>query len=300
MTASPYSHARPARSAPFNWACRVVAIATAAAWRQQTIVTMAALIVMASAGEAQQMSPTERADLAPTGILRVGINFGNALLAAKDPSGEPTGIAVSLARELGRRAGVPLEIVGYESAGRMAAAVTSGAWDVAFLAADPDRATDITFTAPYLEIDTTYLVPAGSPLRTLQDVDREGVRIAVSDKSAYDLFLTRELIHAELVRAPSPDASVDLFFARRLDALAALRPVLVDLAERNPGARVLDGRFTVVTQAVGTPSGRAAAARYLRAFVEDAKASGLVQQTIVSSGIRGVSVAPPAPRGERE
>jgi polar amino acid transport system substrate-binding protein len=133
-------------------------------------------------------------------------------------------------------------------------------------------------------------------LRTLQDVDRDGVRIAVSEKSAYDLFLTRELKRAQLVRAPSPNASVDLFFGQRLDALAALRPVLVDLAQQHPGARVLEGRFTVVTQAVGAPKGRAAASQFLREFVEDAKATGLVAKTIESSGIRGVSVAPPAPR----
>jgi polar amino acid transport system substrate-binding protein len=176
----------------------------------------------------------------------------------------------------------------------MADGVKTGAWDVAFLAADPDRAGEITFTAPYLEIDSTYLVPAGSSLRTLQDVDRDGVRIAVSDKSAYDLYLTRALTHAQLVRAPSPGASVELFFERRLDALAALRPVLVDLAAQHPGTRVLDGRFTVVTQAVGAPKSRTAAARFLRAFVEEAKATGLVAQAIDASGVRGVTVAPPA------
>ena len=245
-------------------------------------------------GGSPQMSASVRSELAPTGRLRVGINFGNALLAVKDANGTPGGIAVRLAQELSRRAGVPMDIVGYESAGRMADGIR--AWDVAFLAADPDRAGEITFTAPYLEIDTTYLVPAGSPLRTLQDVDREGVRIAVSEKSAYDLFLTRNLKRAQLVRAPSPNASVDLFFNERLDALAALRPVLVDLAEQHPGSRILDGRFTVVTQAVGAPKGRAAASQFLRDFVEDAKASGLVAKTIAASGIRGVSVAPPAPR----
>jgi polar amino acid transport system substrate-binding protein len=247
-------------------------------------------------GGAQQVSAAIRAELAPTGRLRVGINFGNALLAVKDANGMPGGIAVRLAQELSRRAGAPMDIVPYESAGRMADGVKTGAWDVAFLAADPDRAGEIAFTAPYLEIDTTYLVPAGSPLRTLQDVDRDGVRIAVSEKSAYDLFLTRELKRAQLVRAPSPNASVDLFFGQRLDALAALRPVLVDLAQQHPGARVLEGRFTVVTQAVGAPKGRAAASQFLREFVEDAKATGLVAKTIESSGIRGVSVAPPAPR----
>jgi polar amino acid transport system substrate-binding protein len=263
-------------------------------WR--IAILLLSIVGAASLEGAQQMSSAARSELAPTGRLQVGINFGNALLATKDTNGAPTGIAVRLAQELSRRAGVPMDIVGYESAGRMAGGVSTGAWDVAFLAADPDRAGEIAFTAPYLEIDTTYLVPAGSPLRTLQDVDRDGVRIAVSEKSAYDLFLTRELKRAQLVRAPSPGASVDLFFERRLDALAALRPVLVDLAEQHPGSRILDGRFTVVTQAVGAPKGRPAAAQFLRAFVEDAKASGLVTKAIDASGIRGVSVAPLAPR----
>jgi polar amino acid transport system substrate-binding protein len=157
----------------------------------------------AQLGGAQQMSAAVRSELAPTGRLRVGINFGNALLAVKDSSGKPGGIAVLLAQELSRRVNLPMDIVPYESAGRMADGVKTGAWDVAFLAADPDRAGEIGFTAPYLEIDSTYLVPANSPLRTQQDVDRAGVRIAVSAKSAYDLYLTRELKHAQLRRVPT-------------------------------------------------------------------------------------------------
>ena len=255
-----------------------------------------AIAATALPGEAQQVSSAARAELAPTGRLQVGINFGNVLLAVKDASGTPGGIAVRLAQELSRRVGLPMDIVAYESAGRMADGIKAGAWDVAFLAADPDRANEIAFTAPYLEIDSTYLVPAGSPLRNLQDVDRDHVRIAVSDKSAYDLYLTRELKRAQLVRAPSPNASVDLFFEQQLDALAALRPVLVDLAEQHPGSRVLDGRFTVVTQAVGAPKGRPAAAQFLREFIEDAKASGLVAKAIDATNTRGVSVAPPVPR----
>jgi polar amino acid transport system substrate-binding protein len=229
------------------------------------------------------------------GRLRVGINFGNALLTTKDARGTPGGIAVDLARELAQRVGVPMELVSYDTAGRMADGAKAGEWDVAFLAADPARAEEIAFTAPYLEIDTTYLVPAGSPLRTLADVDREGLRVAVSEKSAYDLFLTRSLKHAQLVRAPGVNASVALFFEDKLDALAGLKPLLVEVAEKQPGARVLDGRFTAVQQAVGTPKGRDAAARHIREFVEDIKASGLVAKTIERNGIRGVSVAPPAP-----
>lgn len=227
-------------------------------------------------------------DLTPTGKLRAGINFGNTVLVKKDSNGDPAGIAVDLATELARRLGVPLELIIYEAAGRMAAGAEAGAWDVAFLAADPDRANQIIFTAPYLEIDTTYLVPAGSPLRTIADVDREGIRVAASEKSAYDLFLTRNLKHARLVRAPNPSSSVELFFKEKLNALAGIRPMLLDVARNHPGSRVLDGRFTTVQQAVGTPLGRNAAATYLAQFVEDIKASGFVKKTIQKNGVAGV------------
>lgn len=241
------------------------------------------------------MSSTVRSELAPMGKLRVGINFGNALLTSRDANGTPGGIAIDLAKELARRLGVPMELVSYEAAGQTADGAKAGAWDVAFLAAEPARAEEIVFTPAYLEIETSYLVPAGSPLRTLADVDREGVRIAVSVRSAYDLFLTRTLKRAQLVRAPGIEASVDLFFADKLDALAGLKPLLVQVADKQPGVRVLDGRFTAVQQGVGTPKGRDAAAKYLREFVEDIKASGLVAKTIDKNGIRGVSVAPLAP-----
>ncbi len=258
-------------------------------------IALFSIVGFTSSGAAQTMSSAIRSELAPMGRLRVGINFGNALLATKDSKGTPGGIAVDLARELAQRVGVPLEIVSYDSAGRMADGAKAGAWDAAFLGADPDRANEIAFTAPYLEVDTTYLVPAGSPLRTIADVDREGVRIAVSDKSAYDLFLTRSLKRAQLVRVPGVSASVDLFFAQKLDALAGLKPILVEAAGKAPGARVLEGRFTVVQQAVGTPKHRDAAARYLREFIEDIKASGLAARAIDNNGVRGVSIAPRAP-----
>jgi polar amino acid transport system substrate-binding protein len=242
------------------------------------------------------LSPAALSDLAPTGKLRVGINYGNFLLVAKDPGGgEPRGIAPDLARELGRRTSVPVEFVGYSTAGSLAEAVKTGAWDVAFLGAEPERANEITFTAAYLEIEATYLVPAGSPLRTLADVDREGVRIAVSAKSAYDLFLSRTLQRARLMRAQGIDASFDLFVAEKLEVLAGLKPRLLGDSEKLPGSRVLDGRFTAIQQAIGIPKGRDAGAKYLREFVEDVKASGFVAQTIETHRVRGVSVAPKAP-----
>jgi len=253
------------------------------------------LAFLASCATQPQVSPAARAELAPTGKMRVGINFQNTLLTRKDPAtGEAGGIAIDLARELGRRLGMPVDIVPYKTAGQLADAIGTGDWDVAFLAADPQRANAIAFTAPYLEIETTYLVPAGSPFRSVADVDREGVRIAVGAKGGPDLALSRSLKHAQLVRAPTVAAARKQFVTEKLDALAGLRPVLVADARDIPGSRVLEGRFSVVGQAVGTHPNRAAGAQYLREFVEDIKATGLVARTIEKNGVRGVSVAPPA------
>jgi polar amino acid transport system substrate-binding protein len=166
---------------------------------------------------------------------------------------------------------------------------------VAFLGAEPERASEIAFTAAYLEIPATYLVPAGSPIRSVAEVDRAGVRIAVAEKSAFDLYLGRTVRQARLVRTQGLDGSFDLFVADKLDALAGLRPRLLLDVQRLPGARILDGQFTAVQQAVGTPRARQAGAAYLRAFVEDVKASGLVAEAIARHGVQGVSVAPPAP-----
>jgi polar amino acid transport system substrate-binding protein len=242
------------------------------------------------------ISPAAKAELTPTGKLRVGINFGNELLTVpstmNDP--EPRGVALDLARELARRLGVAVEFHRYPGAGATADSVRTGAWDVAFLGAEPQRANEMTFTALYLEIEATYLVPPGSPLRTIADVDREGHRIAITAKSAYDLYLSRNLKHAQLVREKNADAAFEVFVRDKLDALASLKPRLVGDAPRFPGARILDGRFTAVQQAVCTPKGREAAATYLREFVEDVKASGMVAKLIEKNGVRGVSVAPAA------
>jgi polar amino acid transport system substrate-binding protein len=240
------------------------------------------------------ISPAAKSELTPTGKLRVGINFGNELLT--DPStktsAEPRGVALDLARELGRRLGVPVEFHRYDSAGATADSVRTGVWDVAFLGAEPQRANEMTFTAPYLEIEATYLVQPGSPLRAVADVDREGNRIAITAKSAYDLYLSRTLKHAKLVREQNADAALAVFARDKLEALASLKPRLVGDSKKVPGSRILDGRFTAVQQAVCTPKGRDAGAKYLREFVEDVKATGLVAQLIEKNGVRGVSVAP--------
>lgn len=238
-----------------------------------------------------QIPPAARSELAPNGKLRVGLNYGNFLLVLKDgPGGEPRGIAPDLGRELAKRLGVPLEFLKFEQAGKLADAVKDGKCDVGFLGAEPQRANEIAFTSAYLEIPVTFLVPAGSPIRTIADVDKEGVRIAVSDRSAYDLFLTRTIRKAQLVRAQGIEASYELFAREKLDVLAGLKPRLVSDAERLPGSRILDGQITGVQQAVGTPKVRAAAARFLGSFVDDLKQSGLVSQIIAKHGVRGVVV----------
>ena len=242
-----------------------------------------------------QPSPALRSELAPTGTLRVGINLGNFLLTAKDPkTGEFTGVAVDLGKEIAQRLGVPVEVIGYPNPGTLADAAAAGAWDVGFLGAEPQRAQQIAFTAAYVEIEATYLVPPGSPLKSIADVDRKGVRIALSGKSAYDLFLTRNLKHAELVRETGADNVFKRFVADKLDALAGLRPRLVKDQENLPGSRIMDGRFTAVQQAIGTPKGRDAGAKYLSEFVEEVKASGLVAKLIEKNGVRGLTVAPKA------
>jgi polar amino acid transport system substrate-binding protein len=232
-------------------------------------------------------------NLAPTGTLRVGINYGNPVLATKDlKSGQLSGVAVDLARELGRRTELPLELVGFESAGKLVEGVQAAAWDVAFLAVDPGREHEISFTAPYIQIEGTYLVPPGSALGAIADVDRENVRIGVSSKSAYDLFLSRNLKQAQLVRASSPEAAFELIVAGKVDVLGGVRQHLVANTAKLPGSRVLDGRFMAIQQALGIPKGREAGLSYLREFIEEVKASGFVAQALEKAGVQGVSIAP--------
>ena len=232
-------------------------------------------------------------ELAPTGKLRVGLNYQNFLLVSGDgPDGEPRGIAPDLARELARRLGVPVEYVKFDAAGKLADGVIGGACDVGFLGAEPQRASQIAFTDAYLEIPVTFLVPADSKIRGLAEIDQDGVRISVSERSAYDLYLSRNLKKAKLVRAAGIQASYDLFVAQKLEALGGLKPRLVADAEKLPGSRVLDGQITGVQQAIGTPKAREAAAKYLREFAADIKRSGLVAKAIEANGVRGVSVAP--------
>jgi len=230
-------------------------------------------------------------ELTPSGKLRVGVNLGNFLLVQRNPDGTVRGIVPDLAAELARRLGAPADLILYEKVGDVADGAKQGAWDVAFIGAEPQRAAEIDFTAPYVEIEATYLVPAGSPIRALGDVDRQGVRIAVAGRSAYDLWLTRNIKHAELRRADSIGASYDLFVKERLEVLAGLKPKLLEDVEKLPGARILEGKFTAVQQAIGTPKGRPEGYAFLRKFAEDVKASGLVAELIRKHGIKGLTVA---------
>jgi len=174
------------------------------------------------------LSPAAKSELAPTGKLRVGINYGNFLLVQKDAaSGEYRGIAVDLGRELGKRLGVPVDVVPFATAGKLADAVKAGAWDVAFLGNEPQRAGDIAFSPAYLEIEAGYLVPAGSAIRTMAEVDRKGVRIATAVNSAYDLYLSRNLKNATLVRVEGIQGSYDTFVKDKLEVLSGLKPRLI-------------------------------------------------------------------------
>ena len=232
-------------------------------------------------------------ELAPTGTLRAAINLANFLLVTgKKPNGDPDGVAPDLAAAIADDLGVDIKYVPFATPGELADAVSDGAWDIGLIGAEPARAEHIDFTAAYVEIEATYLVLAGSPLKQLEDVDQPGIRIAVSARSAYDLYLTRHLKHAELVRAEGLDASYELFVQEDLDALAGLKPRLLFDVETLGQARLLEGRFTAVQQAVGTATDRKDSAAYLRSFIETAKTSGLVAQLISRHQVKGLSVAP--------
>ncbi len=236
-----------------------------------------------------------KAELAPTGVLRAGINLSNFLLVTgRSRSGEPEGVAPDMAREIAARLRVPIAYVPFPRPGELADAAGTNVWDIGLIAVEPARAAKIAFSPAYVEIEATYLVPPGSPLQTIAEVDRPGIRIAVAARSAYDLWLTRNVAHAELVRAPSLEAAFELFRADKLDALAGLKPGLLADIEKLPGARILDGRFTSVQQAIGTARANGAGAAFLRTFVEEAKASGLIQRLIERHHVRGLAVAAPA------
>ena len=265
-------------------ACLMLAAADVGTARAQT------------AGQATgAVAPEVVRELAPTGKLRAAINLGNAVLA-QGTADAPRGNTVDLARELGRRTGLDVELIAFEAAGKVVEAGRAGAWDIAFFAIEPVRAAEVEFTAPYVLIEGTYMVHKDSALKAIEDVDRPGVRIAVGRASAYDLYLTRTVKHATLVRAATGGgrAMIDLFLAEKLEAAAGVKQALVAHARTNPDMRIMEGRFMVIEQAMSTPKGRLAAIRYLRGFVEEMKASGFVADALRRSNKPDAAVAPAA------
>ena len=236
---------------------------------------------------------TLASQFAPNGMLRASINLGNPILAQKDSAGQPVGVSIDLATELARRLGVGLSLVVFDAAGKSVDAVTNEQADVGFFAVDPVRGKGIAFTAPYVLIEGSYLVKQDSPLQRNEEVDRPGVRVAVGKGSAYDLFLTREIKHAQLHRAPTSPTTVDFFLSEQLDVAAGVKQQLQMDAARLPQLRLLPGRFMVIEQAMGLPKGRSPEAQaYLRQFVEDMKASGFVADALKKHKIEGASIAP--------
>jgi len=241
------------------------------------------------------ISPAVRADLAPTGKLRAGINYGNFILAQKDKAtSESRGIAIDLIHDLGRRLGVPIEIVAYDSVAALGDAAPTGAWDIAFLGSDPVREKIMGCTPAYLELEATYLVKGDSPLRKAPDADRAGVRVTAAARANYELWLQRNLKNAKLESVKDNDTAFENLRSGKADAYAGLAQGLVNYSAKLPGSRLLEGRFMAVQQSIAVPRGKDAGLAFLRAVVEDAKSSGLVARAIEKTGARGVAVAPPA------
>jgi polar amino acid transport system substrate-binding protein len=241
------------------------------------------------------MSDKARAELTPTGVLRAGINLSNFLLVTgRSENAEPVGVAPDMAREIASSLGVPVTYVPFKTPGELADQAGNNIWDIGLIGAEPQRAAKIAFTAAYVEIEATYMVPAGSAIKSIADVDKKGVRIAVSARSAYGLWLENNIKNATLVPVSGLEGAFKKFIDDKLDVLAGLRPGLLNDVEKVPGLKILDGKFTAVQQAVGTAKANLEGARYLAAFVEDAKKTGLVAKLIERHKVKGLSVAPPA------
>lgn len=236
------------------------------------------------------------AQLTPTGALRAGINMSNFLLVVdKTEAGDPIGPSPSIAKAIADALGVPLKLVPFENPSAVAAAAGTGVWDIGNIGAEPQRAQVMDFTAAYVEIEATYLVPPGSPIQSVDEVDQPGKRISVSKGSAYGLWLENNIKRAELCPIVGGDAAFDQFVNDKMDALASLRPRLITEKDKMPGSRILDGQFSAVQQAVGVNKGNDAAYAWLKSFVEEAKASGMIAGFIEQHGVQGkLSVAGPA------
>lgn len=241
------------------------------------------------------MNEAVLAELAPTGTLRAGINMSNFLLVTgKTPEGDPDGVSPDLAREIARRLGVPVKLVPMPSPDGLVAAADDDVWDIGLVGAEPQREEKMAFTAAYAEIEATYLVREDSALKSVEDVDKQGVSIIVRGGSAYGLWLERNIKNAELILTESADDARSRFASEKIDALAGLKNGLMKDARNIPGTRILPGKFASVQQAVGTLKKNTAGIAFLREVVEDAKASGLIAQFIEKHKANGLSVAPAA------
>jgi polar amino acid transport system substrate-binding protein len=256
--------------------------------------TGAGMLGWNGAALAQSATADLKTSLAPTGTLRAAINYGNAVLASRNSAGELSGVSVDIARELGRRLGLPVTLVPFREAGEVSAAASGNVWDVAFLARDPLRAASITFTAAYIVVDGNFVVVRTSPIVAVDQIDRDGITVAVAVGSAYDLFLTRTLKHAHLMRAGAGSEALALFRSNRADVLAGVKEALEQIVASDLSLRMLAEPFMTIDQAMGTPSGRPAAAAYLSAFVEEIKTSGFVAQALKRNGQDEALAAPPA------
>jgi polar amino acid transport system substrate-binding protein len=241
------------------------------------------------------MNDKAKAELAPSGVLRAGINLSNFLLVTgRAANGNPEGVSPDMAHAIADMLGVPVSYVPFKTPGELADQAANNVWDIGNIGAEPQRAQQITFTAAYCEIEATYMVPAGSPIKSIADVDKKGVRIAVTARAAYCLWLENNIKNATLVQVTGADGAYNTFVNDKFEVMAGLRPGLIKDVEKLPGARILDGKFSAVQQAVGTPKKNSAGAEFLAAFVEDAKKSGLVASFIEKHKVKGLSVAPPA------
>nr|WP_316642366.1 ABC transporter substrate-binding protein [uncultured Roseateles sp.] len=256
----------------------------------------AAALLLAGCATAPDPRAAAIAELGATGKLRAAINFGNPILATRTAGGEAQGVSVDLAREAGRRLGLPVELVLFNSAGTVVEAVKARQVDLAFVAIDPVRAADMDYTAPYVIIEGAYLVRQDSALQRNEDVDRAGTRVVVGRGSAYDLYLTRALKSASLERAPTSPAVTDMLLAQGFEVAAGVKQQLEADARRVGGVRLLPGRFMVIEQAMGVPKGRLASQAWLSRFIEEMKDSGFVAGALQRQGIQGAAVAPRADR----
>jgi polar amino acid transport system substrate-binding protein len=253
---------------------------------------MSALLFTLGCSSLEKAPPAAVSELAPTGKLRAAINYGNPVLASRDAGGQAKGVSVDLARELASRLGVPLEVVPFEAAGKVVEAGRSGLWDIAFVALDPARAQEIAQSPPYVVIEGAYLVRENSSIRSNSEVDRPGNRIVVGPRSAYDLYLSRSLKQAKIVHAPSSPLVVDFFVKGDYEVAAGVKQQLEMDAKKNPGVRILPGRFMVINQAMASQRDKPAGAKYVRAFIEEMKSSGFVAKALERHGIQGAGVAP--------